>query len=86
MRSIDINDRREISAKTRYHCSFWASVQGERFSATYLKADWVKKCVSCFATIDVTMKVRNDEMTIRADSKSTSGILFGYCAKSNGIK
>ncbi len=46
----------------------------------------VKKCVSCFATIDVTMKVRNDEMTIRADSKSKSGILFGYCAKSNGIK
>jgi hypothetical protein len=32
------------------------------------------------------MKVRNDEMTIRAGSKSKSGILFGYCAKSNGIK
>lgn len=86
MRSIDINGRREISAEARYHCSFWAIVQGERFSVTYIKADRVKKCVSCFATIDVTMKVRNDEMTIRADSKSKSGILFGYCAKSNGIK
>ena len=86
MRSIDINGRREISAKARYHYSFWAIVQGERFSVTYLKADRVKKCVSCFATLDVTMKVRNDEMTIRADSKSKSGILFGYCAKSNGIK
>ena len=44
VRSIDINGRREISAKARYHYSFWAIVQGERFSVTYLKADRVKKC------------------------------------------
>ena len=46
VRSIDINGRREISAKARYHYSFWAIVQGERFSVTYLKADRVKKCDS----------------------------------------
>ena len=34
----------------------------------------------------LTKKARIDDMAIRADSKSKSGRLLGYCAKRDGIK